>query len=198
MGSSFESVSQCRQSWLPSASHSRVPPFVTDRSIGQRSPWSVEKMRSARPTFFSLLRQPMRVDLVRENETVGKMIAAKTSRQATTTSTSKMLSPRRDEGWGAFMSSAKHPQCRAAHGTNPRLVVHWRRAGFPACRFGGLSSPPRRPDVRGALDVRTVLGTDSPRNRQARKPALRAHISRGRRTMTSGRCLCLAIMFGGR
>ena len=49
------------------------------------------------------------------------------------------------------------------------------RAGFPACRFGGLSSPPKCPDVQGAWDVRDVLGTDSPKNRQARQPALQAH-----------------------
>ncbi len=49
------------------------------------------------------------------------------------------------------------------------------RAGFPACRFGGLSSPPKCPDVQGAWDVRDFLGTDSPKNRQARQPALQAH-----------------------
>ena len=43
------------------------------------------------------------------------------------------------------------------------------RAGFPACRFGGLSSPPKCPGVPVPWCVRTVLGTDSPKNRQARK-----------------------------
>ena len=62
--------------------------------------------------------------------------------------------------------------CRSSMGSRHASAAIGCGAGFPACRFGGLSSPPKCPVVPVPWCVLTVLGTDSPRNRQARKPAL--------------------------
>jgi len=88
--------------------------------------------------------------------------------------TRRSLGPARPARSGVPDQAAAGP-CRSGADGCRRMSanVGGCRAGFPACRFGGLSSPPRCPAVPVPWCARTVLGTDSPRNWQARQPALR-------------------------
>ena len=78
-----------------------------------------------------------------------------------------------DAGTGCRRDRRARRSCRSSLGSRHAPAAIGSRAGFPACRFGGLSSPPKCPAVPVSWCARTVLGTDSPRNRQARQPALR-------------------------
>src|SRR6266516_725198 len=89
---SFDITRKCGTT-TPNAAHSLVPPSFTDISMGNLPPWSLEKMRAARPICLTLLVQAIIRAMRFAADSADKTKKARIPRTATTTATSFSFGP---------------------------------------------------------------------------------------------------------